>query len=54
MCVCVFVHSSVTTFSAQRDNEIAIPAGSSLHWLHLQKGDFRITAAFKSYGVKGK
>ena len=29
-----------------RDNKITI------HWLHFKKGDFRITAAFKSYGVK--
>ena len=39
---------------AHRDNKIAIPTGSSLHWLHFKKGDFRITAAFKSYDVKSK
>ena len=39
---------------AQRDNKTAIPTGSSPHWLHFKKGDFRITAAFESYGVKSK
>ena len=39
---------------AQRDNKTAIPPGSSPHWLHFKKGDFRITAAFESYGVKSK
>ena len=43
------VRSCVPTFSAtiyaQRDNETAIPTGSSLHWLHFLKGDFRITTA---------
>ena len=54
--VSVSVHPSVCYHVfcdyALRDNEIAIPTGSSLHWLHFKKGDFRITAAFKSYGVK--
>ena len=41
---------------AQRDNKTAIPMDldSSLNWLNFKKGDFRITTAFKSYGVKSK
>ena len=54
--VAVSVLPSVPVFCdyAQRDNKIAVPTGSSLHWLHFKKGDFHITAAFKSYGVKSK
>ena len=50
--VCLSVCYHVFCDYVQRDNKTAIPTGSSLHWLHLKKGDFRITAEFKSYGVK--
>ena len=33
---------------------IAIRGGLLLQRLHFKKGDFRITAAFKSYGLKTK
>ena len=52
--VCLSVCYHVFCDYAQRDNKTAIPTGSSLHWLHLKKKDFRITAAFESYGVKSK
>ena len=52
--VCVSVCYHVFCDYTQRDNKIAIPTGSLLHWLHFEKGDFRITAAFKIYGVKSK
>ena len=54
LCVCPFVCYHAFCDYAQRDNETAIPTGSSLHWLHIHKGDFRITTAFRSYGVKSK
>ena len=53
VCVCVCVCPFVC-YHAQRDNETAIPTGSSLHLLHFKKGDFRITTVFRSYGVKSK
>ena len=54
VCVCPFVCYHVFSDYAQRHNETAIPTGSSLNWLHFKKGDFRITTAFRSYGVKSK
>ena len=54
VCVCPFVCYHVFSDYAQRHNETAIPTDSSLNWLHFKKGDFRITTAFKSYGVKSK
>ena len=52
-CLMLFVDTCFCDY-AQRDNKTAIPTGSSLHWLHFKKGDFRITTAFKSYGMKSK
>ena len=51
VCVCPFVCYHVFSDYAQRHNETAIP---TLNWLHFKKGDFRITTAFRSYGVKSK
>ena len=49
--VCSFVCYHVFCNDVQRNNKIAIPTGSLLHWLHF---DFRITVVLKSYGVKTK
>ena len=38
----------------RRVNKTAILMDSSLHWFHFKEGDFHITTAFKSYGVKSK
>ena len=54
VCVCPFVCYHVFSDYAQRHNETAIPTGSSLNWLHFKKGDFRITTAFRSHGVKSQ
>ena len=54
VCVCPFICYHVFCDYAQRNNEIAIPTGSSLHWPHFKKGDLCITTTFKSYGVKSK
>ena len=51
---CLSVCYHVFCNHAQRDNERAIPTGSSLHWVHFKKDDFRITTAFKRYSVKSK
>ena len=39
---------------AQQTGKIATPAGSALHCLYFQLGDFGKSAAFRSYGVKTK
>ena len=39
---------------AQQTGKMATPAGSELHWLYFKTGDFRKSAAFRSYGVKTK
>ena len=52
--VCLSVCYHVFCDYAQGDKKTAIPTGSSVQWLHFKKGDFRITTAFKSYGLKSK
>ena len=49
--VSVFVRSSVTTTTR---NETTKLRHQQLHWPHCKKGDFDVTSAFKSYGVKGR
>ena len=39
VCLCVCYH--VFCHHAQRDNKIAIPTGSFLHWLDFKNSDFR-------------
>ena len=39
VCLCVCYH--VFYHHAQRDNKIAIPTGSFLHWLDFKNSDFR-------------
>ena len=48
VCYHVFCHY------AQQGGQNAIPTGSVPHWVDFQKGDFRKSTAFKSYGVKTK
>ena len=54
MSVCLSVCLSVFCLYAQRENKIATRGGLLLQQLHFKKGDFRKTAAFKSYGLKTK
>ena len=48
VCYRVFCHH------AQQTGKIATPTGSALHRLHFKNGDFRKSAAFRSYGLKTK
>ena len=56
--VCLTVCMSVTKFSASTRNKAAKKRYQRvqcyIHWLDFLNGDFRISTAFKSYGVKTK
>ena len=54
VCLSVGPSVAVTTFFCQQTVEIVTPTDSALHWLDFKKGDFRKSAAFRSYGVKTK
>ena len=49
--VSVSVCLSVVFYHHARENKIAIPKDSALHWLDFEFGEFRKSTAFKGYGV---